>query len=894
MKKILFCFFIGVFCAANSFGSTDTVISRAIPVKNNTEKIESLTETTKNRTARRGTVSRNTNKNTDNISRGTPQKNVTKVVPRSTRKSVSRQSVEDAVNQIGRNARTESASMNSNPTVRRAGVVLRTTTAEVGGRAKIIGTGTQTGSNIDEAVRNVQGRAAISLSSKQQKTPTAESITQAKDNLEKLADLNNTCQQQYNECMDQFCMVIDTNQKRCSCSANLAKYANVQKAVEDANTELNEVAQNIRYIGLSADEIRAIMNETEAELAMSKTKDNTQTRSMLEDIANMIKDPTSSSNMSIESQTSLLDMDMDFSSDPSDIFGLDWFSNSSDISSKRGKDLYKEATKRCKTVLNQCKDAGGTESQITGNYDLAIDKDCIAYEQGLEKLNQQLVSNVRSANLMLQKARLSVLQNKNQYDLRGCIGALENCMLDDMVCGENYLKCLDPTKNFIDENGNVVLGRNITTISAFMQNYNNANLNTEFIKTSINDTTCQKQDGACIVNYLMEKIGKGQSFKDGGLCRAVLDKCQYYTYTGSNNKTSTYNPYNEVVVNYIQRAMVNIRAAQSKIISDYASSCMADISDCYNQQVTQINALATSASVDSVYSVMTGACYNVALTCGYAVFAYDADINAQMAAQEDSSGNCDTRCENNKHIILIHAISDAFYQTLICPSNSTFVYKQEDNNEPENALSGRTSSGVSASAKNENRTIEGYVNSRCKCNAGYSVWNGACLASCLDNEYRNSLGICTSCDSGIPSGGGVELENSACVSGCPANSTQLIENHDVSSANTEQGYVTSRCQCNSGYITLNGACVKQCPSGSKFVSGTHMVDINRTINGYPVSYCQCENGYSVWNGICKTVCPSGKYRDNNGDCTVCPGGDNNLTGGNPETLEPSGCSGAGA
>ena len=66
--------------------------------------------------------------------------------------------------------------------------------------------------------------------------------------------------------------------------------------------------------------------------------------------------------------------------------------------------------------MNQCKDAGGTESQITGHYDLAIDKDCIAYEQGLDKLNKQLVSNVRSANLMLQKARLAVLQNNNEYD----------------------------------------------------------------------------------------------------------------------------------------------------------------------------------------------------------------------------------------------------------------------------------------------------------------------------------------------------------------------------------------------------------------------------------------------------------------------------------------------
>ena len=128
------------------------------------------------------------------------------------------------------------------------------------------------------------------------------------------------------------------------------------------------------------------MSATEAELELDKTKDNTQTRSLLDDIADMIKDPSSTAtNDSNNNMSSLLDMEFDFSSDSSNLFGLDIFNTSSnDISSKRGTALYNEAKKRCKTVLNRCKDAGGTESQIAGNYELAIDKDCMAYEQGLE------------------------------------------------------------------------------------------------------------------------------------------------------------------------------------------------------------------------------------------------------------------------------------------------------------------------------------------------------------------------------------------------------------------------------------------------------------------------------------------------------------------------------
>ena len=707
MKRFLLNFFLAVFYTA-TVSAANAAISRTIPTKNiNENTIEEKANTPANST-NRATVSRNVSRLTQRNSRNTQSDSGANARSVNTRKTGVRATLKDGVDTVGRNARTESASINANPALRRAGITLRASTAEVGGRATIGNSNVQTGSNIDEQVRGVHSRASL-LNSNKQKTITTESLEKAKDIMEKTSDLNNICQQQYNECMDQFCAVIDTNQKRCSCSANLSKYAKAQKAVEDANVELNDVAQQIRYVGLSADEIRAIMSATEAELELSKTKDNTKTRSMLDDIADMIKDPTSSTTLNSTTSDSLLDLDLDFSSDSSDLFSLDLFNTSgSDISSKRGTALYNEAKKRCKTVLNNCKDAGGNESQISGNYDLAISKDCIAYEQGLEKLNQKLVNNVRSANLMLQKARLAVLQDKNEYDAKECIGALEKCMLDDMVCGEDYVKCLDPTKVYIDENGNVVLGRNITAITDIMQGYNNAAINADFIKYSkscsgVNLTSLSK-DGSCIVNYLMQKIGTGQSIKDGGLCRPVLDKCQYYTYEKSGKK-STYLPYNDIVVSYIQRAMVNIKAAQSKIISDYASTCMSEVEKCYNQQTTQITSWSTSASVDNIYRVMTGACYNVALTCGYAVFAYDKEMGETLESESD---------EQDRKNALIRGISEMFYQSLLCPDNSEFNKESVE--------------GAS--------DVEGYVNPRCKCKTGYSVYGSSCVLSCPSGTYK--------------------------------------------------------------------------------------------------------------------------------------------------------------
>lgn len=756
MKRFLTVFSLVVLYTATVFAAS-TNISRTIPTKNSDEK---SVET--NATTNRATVSRNVTRANTSVSARKNDSNASRSV--NNRKVNNRPTLSDGVSTVGRNARVESQSINANPSLRRAGVTLRASTAEVGGRATL-SNGQQTGSNIDEQVRSVQSRAGVFGVNKQQQI-TAESLAAAKDIMEKTTDLNSVCQQQYNECMDQYCAVVDTNQQRCSCSANLSKYAKAQEAVEKANTELNDVAQQIRYVGLSADEIRAIMSATEAEQVMNKTKDNTKTRSLLDDIADMIKDPTASIDLTGSSTTdSLLNMDLDFSSDSSDLFSLDMFSSgSNDISSKRGNALYNEAKKRCKTVLNRCKDAGATEDQISGNYDLAIAKDCIAYEQGLEKLNKTLVNNVRSANLMLQKARLAVLQNKNEYDVKGCVGALETCMLDDMVCGEDYVKCLDPTKRYIDENGTVVLGRNLPNITNFMTNYNNTSINADFVKSAVNDTTCSNHDGACIVGYLMKKIGMGATVKDGGLCRAVLDKCQDYTYS-NYGKNSKYDPYNEVIVHYIQRAMVNIKAAQSRIISNYASTCMADVEDCYNQQSTQITSWSTSASVDNIYRVMTGACYNVALTCGYAVFAYDIEMGNELDTIEQNSSLSEAQKDKEQKTALIHRLSQMFYESMLCPDNSTF----------KNVLK-----------SNATTDTDRYVNDRCMCNENYYNTGTACVLSCPSGTYKdeNTYKCVAKCPSSY------YVYNGECVSVCPDGYEADSDNVCVESTSTESTVVT--------------------------------------------------------------------------------------------------------
>ena len=620
-------------------------------------------------------------------------------VSRTAATTTGRESLTDVSRQAGRSARTEAASLNASAPMRRAGLVLRPTTAEVGGRAKILGTDAQTGSNVGAGNRKLTARAAT----------TGPDVFGAEES----AAATESCLPQYMDCMDQFCSVIDANQKRCSCSSRLQSYARVETAVKDANSQLNDVAQRIRYIGLSADEIRAIMKATEAELELQNTKDTTQSRKMLSDIEKLIRQPEA-----YVAAAGGINLDLDFNFDAGDdlgqLFSLE--SNNSSFSNLRGTELYNAAKKRCQNVLNNCKARGANISNVTGRYEMEIDKDCVAYEKGLEKMNQTVKTNVRSATQMLQQARLAVLHDNNSYDAAACIGALEKCMIDDMVCGADYSKCLDPTKRYIDENGSVVLGQNVATIRKMMTNYNNALIDAGFISNAwgvsgFQGCEVQNNDGRCIVKYLLTKIGMGDT--NSGLCRPVLDKCRRYTYDSRDK----YDNKNQVVVGYIQRAMVNIRAAQEQIISDYASNCMIDISMCYSKQISQLNTWSSNASVQSVYQVLKGACRNVALTCAYAVFAEDQTSCPLVVSSSapDPAGKC------------IDGISDIFYQSMLCPENSFWVEKK--------GVSGEMWVGGDPSQRGL------YVNEKCVCQHGYGVNLGRCELCPSGTHYAPSCNV---------------------------------------------------------------------------------------------------------------------------------------------------------
>lgn len=472
-------------------------------------------------------------------------------------------------------------------------------------------------------------------------TTTTTDAASTIDQIDELAQMADYCKAQYTSCMDNYCNVLDENQGRCTCSKNVKNYEKTEEALKEAGTALQDVAQQIQYIGLRGDEIETLFTQTEAEMQMQASSDNTQLKNSLDDIKNMIVGVKTGTATSTETGLSfdlsgLLDFNISGTGfDLGSLFGTTT-TNTSSISNQRGEQLYKTAAARCKTaVLNTCQAQGVDIAVITNSYDMEIDKQCIVYERNLKTANENMVNTVRNAKAVLQKARLMVAQQKNSYDLRGCINALDSCMQDEFVCGTDYEYCLDPTGKYIVD-GKIVVGStpgqvieqdmtgddlNPTPIqqskglyatwyyednesasdstphawaNGSLSKYIDATMTTdEKPYATLNDTNMSK--------YLQYKIGYNQGNRNYGMCISVLNKCQDYTY-----ENGVYQPDNVIIREYMARTLTQIKVAQDEVVSDYAKSCLANVSSCLNTNsyATNVN-IAVNACMPEIVTCMS-------------------------------------------------------------------------------------------------------------------------------------------------------------------------------------------------------------------------------------------------------------------------------------------------
>ncbi|MBQ0013658.1 MAG: InlB B-repeat-containing protein [Proteobacteria bacterium] len=743
------------------------------------------------------------------------------------------------------------------------------------------------------------------------------STTQEMDNKSELLDY---CKKQYSSCMDEYCNVLDENMARCSCSANLKNYTETSAALEQATDALQEVAQQIQYIGLSAKDIETLFTETEAEMALSSTTDSTQLKNDLSKIKKMIVDikPTSSASTTTNSGISvdlsgLLSFDIN-----ADGFNLDSMfgntTNTASISNLRGVNLYKTGAARCKeNILTFCKENGISENLVTNTYDLQIDQDCLSYERYLESENKNMAGTVRSAENVLRKARLMVRQNANAYDLRGCVTALDECMRSDFVCGSDYENCLDPTGKYI-VSGNVILGSTPGQIGDVTSGvyetwfydtssspWDDGNLSS-YIQDNLLTEKPSESTSSKMAKYLQYRIGYYDTDKNVnyGLCMGVLNQCQDYTYTSSKNEKK-FEFGNVVIREYLNRILPKIKQKQDEVLETYAQGCVAEVKSCLTA-----NGYGTTSD-----EIAKNACQNVIKTC--------ANITSGTTTSDDTTTDWIQCVMNPDDSGCTSGGSGTGSSTKTCPpgrylSGTTCIacgkgyYKAGTNADTScSPCSGKPTNSEYTSTTASTSSCpwecrDGYTQSpdgnSCviQCAPGYSAETGRCARSCTPDDLPSSHLVRTASGTfyqgdRAPS----SCKVSACVFGYRTNLTKEYCVPENCLGGTYRNYAEECSVCPGDYnksdsnaTDASGCykdCAKQCtcPSNatcsySEDTTVTGKEYYNQSCNAVarvcPASAVTCVQGYSKNSeGKCiRTACTTTEYLLNDVGCQPCPGG----------------------
>ena len=209
------------------------------------------------------------------------------------------------------------------------------------------------------------------------------------------------CREAYRACMDEFCLLDESEGYRCACSSNINQSKDliqeIQKIQEEADKLYTEGVER-EQLGAKA---RLVFGESEAAKKSSRASGLSFSEWL---------------NSSADEEEGL-DADADI-----------------------GDGLYSMAAEYCAAELEACGDKAEMEEML---YSRQIVADCKSFNSYLaeQKINAQ--SNKRTAEAAVRQARLAMLDTTNKYNRGECLLAYRSCIADKGGCGANFENCLD-------------------------------------------------------------------------------------------------------------------------------------------------------------------------------------------------------------------------------------------------------------------------------------------------------------------------------------------------------------------------------------------------------------------------------------------------------------------
>ena len=210
------------------------------------------------------------------------------------------------------------------------------------------------------------------------------------------------CRESYRECMDNFCLLDESQGERCACSNNIEYAKNKLKTILAIQAEADKLFSE----GVEREQLGA-----KARLVFGENSSNSKVSSA--DFMSWLNGSESEE----DNETENIGEDVDL-----------------------GDDLYQMASKYCKSELDSCGDKAEMESML---YSRMITQDCKNYDSYLADQKANAESNKRIAESAVRKARLEMLDTTNKYNRGECLLAYRACVADKGGCGANFENCLD-------------------------------------------------------------------------------------------------------------------------------------------------------------------------------------------------------------------------------------------------------------------------------------------------------------------------------------------------------------------------------------------------------------------------------------------------------------------
>ena len=209
-----------------------------------------------------------------------------------------------------------------------------------------------------------------------------------------------TCREAYRACMDEFCLLDESEGSRCACSSNINQSKSLIQEIQDIQAEADKLyTEGVEREQMGA-QARLVFGESEAAQKSSRV---------------------------------------------SGINFADWISSGSDddslgADSDIGDSLYAMAAEFCASRLEACGDDAAMEEML---YSRMVVQDCKTFERYLNDQKTVAEMNLRTAESAVRQARLQMLDTTNKYNRGECLLAYRSCIADKGGCGVNFENCLD-------------------------------------------------------------------------------------------------------------------------------------------------------------------------------------------------------------------------------------------------------------------------------------------------------------------------------------------------------------------------------------------------------------------------------------------------------------------